>query len=66
MTPVTKLHPKYITNTSGRQTAVILPIGEYKKLLDDLNDLAVVAERVNDPVVSHVQVVLELKQDDCL
>lgn len=66
MTTVKKLHPKYITNTSGRQTAVILPIREYKKLLDDLDDLAVVAERVNEPVLPHNRVVRELKQDGYL
>jgi hypothetical protein len=29
----------------GKKTAVVLPVAKYKKLLEDLHDLAVVAER---------------------
>ncbi len=36
---------QYITSSTGRKKAVILPIREYQRLLEDLHDLTVVAER---------------------
>ena len=56
-----KLHPQYVTDTAGNQTNVILPLGEYTELLEDLDDLAVVAERVNEPTVPRAKVVAELR-----
>jgi len=32
------LHPKYITDETGNKSAVILPIKEYSKLLEELED----------------------------
>lgn len=66
MAKTTELHPKYVTDSDGRQTAVILPIDEYNGLLEDLDDLAVVAERVSEPTVPHEQVVKELKANGYL
>ena len=66
MTTATALHPKFVTDSAGRQTSVILPIKEYNGLLEDLDDLIVVAERANEPTVSHEQVVKELKSDGYL
>jgi len=61
-----KLHPQYVTDTAGHQTAVILPLGEYTELLEDLDDLAAVAERVDEPTVPHAKVVAELREDGYL
>ncbi len=61
-----KLHPQYVTDTAGRQTAVLLPLSEYTGLLEDLDDLATVAERVDEPTVSHAKVVAELREDGYL
>jgi hypothetical protein len=61
-----KLHPQYVTDAAGLHTAVILPLGEYTQLLEDLNDLAAVAERVDEPTVPHAKVVAELKEDGYL
>ena len=61
-----KLHPQYVTDTSGHQTAVILPLGEYTQLLEDLQDLAAVAERADEPTIPHAQVVAELREDGYL
>jgi len=66
MTTVPKLHPQYVTDSEGRRTAVILPIEEYDELLEDLADLAVVAERRGEPSVPHDKVVAELKEDGYL
>jgi hypothetical protein len=63
MPTLTKRQPRYVVDPDGRQTDVILPLREYAQLLEDLEDLAIVAERKDDPVVSHSQVVAELKAD---
>ena len=57
---------KYITDDRGERTAVVLPIAEYEKLLEDLEDLVVVAERREEPTVPHEQFVAELKRDGLL
>lgn len=61
-----KLHPQYVTDSEGRQTAVILPLEEYRELLEDLDDLAAIAERIDDPTIPHSEVVRELKRDGLL
>jgi len=61
-----KLHPQYVVDAAGRQTAVILPLGEYAALLEDLGDLAAIAERVDEPTVPHSKVVAELREDGYL
>ncbi len=45
------IHPQsqFIVNENGEKTAVILPIEEYERLLEDINDIAVIAERRNEP-----------------
>ena len=61
-----KLNLNYITNQSGDKTAVILPIEEFEQLLEDMQDLATVAERKNEPITSHEDLLTELKQDGIL
>jgi PHD/YefM family antitoxin component YafN of YafNO toxin-antitoxin module len=57
------LNPKagYIVR-NGRPTAVILPIAEYEGLLEDLQDLAVIARRKNEPTLSLAEVKARLKK----
>ena len=54
---------QYLTDERGERTAVVLPISNYEKLLEDLEDLAVVAERREESTVPHEQFVAELKRD---
>jgi PHD/YefM family antitoxin component YafN of YafNO toxin-antitoxin module len=56
----------YITNEAGEKTAVILPIEQFESLLEDLEDLAIVAERKDEPTISHIDLLAELKQDDLI
>jgi hypothetical protein len=53
----------YITDEHGERSAVVLPISQYEKLLEDLDDLAEIAERREEPVVPHDQFIDELKRD---
>jgi hypothetical protein len=57
------LHPQYITNEAGEKTSVILSILEFQELLEDIEDLALSAERRDEPTTSHEQLVAELKKD---
>ncbi len=61
-----QFHPQYVTDSEGNKTAVILPIEEYEELLEDLEDLAVAAERKNESTVSHEQLLTELREDGLL
>ncbi len=63
MTTAENLHPKFITDGQGRKTEVILPIDEYDELLEDIHDLAVIAERKNETVIPFDQVKEDLKRD---
>ncbi len=57
---------QYLTDEHGDRTAVVLPISDYEKLLEDLDDLAVVAERRDEPVLSHDAFVADLQRDGIL
>ncbi len=43
---------RYVTDEKGQRVAVIVPIGEYEKLQEDLHDLAMVAERRDEKTIS--------------
>jgi len=57
---------QYLTDEAGKKTAVVLPITDYEKLLEDLDDLAVIAERREEPTILHEQFKAELKRDGIL
>jgi len=46
------LPEQYITDANGNKTAVILAIEQYEQLLEDIHDLAIVAERRQEQPVS--------------
>jgi hypothetical protein len=52
----------YITNELGEKTAVILPIAQFEELLEDIEDLAIAAERRDEPTTNHADLIAELKQ----
>jgi len=54
---------QYLTDDQGQRTAVVLPISDYEKLMEDLADLAVVAERRDEPTIAHQEFVADLKRD---
>ena len=57
---------QFITDESGKKTAVILPIEEFEDLLEDLKDLAVMAERRDEPTISFEEVKKRLHRDGLL
>ncbi len=57
---------QYVTDERGERSAVLLPISEYEQLLEDLDDLAAIAERRDEPLTSHEDFRAELKRDGIL
>ena len=40
---------RFPVDEKGRKKAVVLPVADYQELLEDLTDLAVIAERKEEP-----------------
>lgn len=48
----TSLRGRYVTNRHGERTGIVLSLKRYSRLMEDLHDLAVVAERRNEKAVT--------------
>ena len=61
------LDPKveYIVK-NGKTTAIILPLKQYTELLEDLQDLAVIARRKNEPTIPLAEVKARLRRNGAL
>ncbi|MDO9129698.1 MAG: hypothetical protein Q7U34_07515 [Anaerolineales bacterium] len=66
MLNIKELQAQYVTNDTGKKVAIILPIEEFEELLEDIEDLAVLAERRDEPTVTHAEVLAQLKSDGIL
>jgi hypothetical protein len=60
------MSPQYVSDETGRRTSVLLPIEDYERLLEDSEDLAAIAERRDEPTVSHEDLIAELKRNGLL
>ena len=60
------MNTQYITDSEGGKVAVIIPITEYEDLMEDISDLACVAERRNDDRISLSDVKKSLIADGLL
>ena len=58
--------PQYVVDRHGKKTAVILPVKQYEQILDDLHDLAMVAERRDEKPVEWEEVKRRLQDDGLL
>ena len=57
------LNPQYVINEKGERVSVMLPVAEYEELLEEIDDLARVAERREEPTISHDELLTRLKAD---
>jgi len=57
---------QYLTDARGMRTAVVLPIAEYERMLEDLHDLRVVAERQDEPVLTLDELKRRLAEGDAV
>lgn len=60
------MNARYITSEDGSRTDVVLPLADYEELMEDLHDLAVIAERREEPSVPLEEVKKKLKEDGLL
>ena len=56
----------YIVDKKGKKTAVIIPVDEYDELMEDIHDLAVVAERQEEDAISFSELKKKLSKDGLL
>jgi len=54
---------QYLTNEKGKKTAVVLSVADYEKLIEDLDDLAVIAERREEETVPHDELKKQVKRN---
>ena len=66
MIKIEQLYPQFITDDKGNKQSVILPIAALQELLEDMNDLAIIAERKDEPATRHNELINELKSDGLL
>ena len=57
---------QFLTDEQGRKVAVVIPIGEYEDLMEDVADLAAVAERRDEGRVSLADLKEQLKANGLL
>lgn len=51
---------EYIVDEQGNKTKVVLPFADYKELLEDLHDLAVIAERRDEGTMTIAELKAQL------
>jgi PHD/YefM family antitoxin component YafN of YafNO toxin-antitoxin module len=57
---------QFVVDSKGKKTGVILSLKRYRKLMEDLHDLAVVAERRDEDPISLEEMKRRLKRDGIL
>jgi PHD/YefM family antitoxin component YafN of YafNO toxin-antitoxin module len=57
---------QYVVDTKGKKLSVILSVERYERLMEDLHDLAVVAERRDEQPISFEEMKRQLKKDGIL
>jgi PHD/YefM family antitoxin component YafN of YafNO toxin-antitoxin module len=57
---------QYVVDEKGERHSVVLSLDDYERMVEDLADLAVAAERRDEASISHEQFVEELKRDGLL
>jgi len=63
---LSNLHPQYIVDEKNQKQSVILPLLEFEALMEDIEDLAAVAERREEPLISHDELLVDLKKNGLL
>jgi len=61
-----KFKEQYIVDQKGQKTAVVIPLQEYEELLEDLHDLAIIAERRDEPTIPFEELKKRLKKNGLL
>lgn len=57
---------RFITDEHGARTGVLMDLADYEDLLEDLHDLAAIADRRSEPTIPHEQFLQQLRADGLL
>ena len=60
------LQEQFVVDAKGKKTGVILSLKRYQRLMEDLHDLAVVAEHRSEEPISLDEMKRRLKRDGLL
>ncbi len=63
---MTSRRKQYQTDAQGKRTAVVVPIAEYEQMLEDLHDLAVIAERRDEPTITRDELQRRLAEGEAV
>lgn len=55
---------KYLTNQNGDRTDVVLSFSDYLELMEEINDLKIIAERSNEELIEHSFVTTMIETND--
>lgn len=66
MLNIDQLEIQYVTNVAGEKTGVILSLQRFQDLLEEIEDLAAIAERREEPTIPHEQLLANLKENGLL
>lgn len=61
-----KFQEQFIVDEKGEKKAVVLSIEEYEELLEDLHDLALIAERRDESTITFEELKQRLEKDGLL
>jgi hypothetical protein len=57
------MQTQFIVDESGVKKSVIIPIDEYEEIIEDIHDLAIIAERKDESTISLEELKNRLKSD---
>jgi PHD/YefM family antitoxin component YafN of YafNO toxin-antitoxin module len=60
------MQEQYVVDTKGKKVSVILSLERYERLMEDLHDLAVIAERRDEQPISFEEMKRRLEEDGIL
>ena len=60
------METQFLTDDRGQKIAVVIPIADYESLMEDVSDLAAVAERRDDDRISLAELKEQLTVDGFL
>jgi PHD/YefM family antitoxin component YafN of YafNO toxin-antitoxin module len=60
---MSKIQELFLVDRNGKKTAVVLTVEDYERLLEDIHDLSVIAERRAEPTISFDKLRQRLRTD---
>jgi hypothetical protein len=57
---------QFLTDENGERTSVLLPWADYVRFMEDMEDLAAMAERRDEKSIPHEEFLAQLKRDGLL